>query len=102
MTATLYRPNQLPTIISIGNSVKPSSQDYAHVTEQIAELLGCSSGMVDVLAKASTYIAYSIFDAEGEVNLTAMAILRELTGQSFDPDVEDELIMGNVLIVSSN
>lgn len=64
-------------------------------------LLHCAPELVDVLASGQGYVAYSVFDCEGEVNPEAMAALGALTGVSFDAGNEDELLRGPVLVVTA-
>jgi hypothetical protein len=100
MTATLYQPNQPALIVPIDGLTLPNSNGYAVVTERIAKLLDCSINGVDILASSDDYVAYSIFDNEGETNLPAMITLSILTGYSFDPEIEDEILSGNILIIT--
>jgi hypothetical protein len=98
MTATLYRPNQLPLIVNANNLPAPNEQGYARVTEQIADLLECSLKMVDILAVANNYVVYSVFDDDGEINTSATNALTEITGIAFNSTQEDETLRGNILI----
>ncbi|MGI4734142.1 MAG: hypothetical protein ACRYG7_03095 [Janthinobacterium lividum] len=58
--------------------------------------------MIDVLASGPDYVAYSIFDYEGDVNPAAMAAVAEVSGMSFDSDDEDAVLQGPVLLVRRN
>jgi len=69
------------------------------VTEEVAGLLDCVPKMADVLACATNYAIYSIFDYEGEVNEMAMNAVEELTSAGFDLFDEDNVLCGPVLIV---
>ncbi|GGF28841.1 hypothetical protein [Hymenobacter cavernae] len=71
----------------------------ADANNRIAALLGCATGMVDVLASGQGYTAYSVFDCEGEVNPKAMKAVTALSGVAFDLDNDDEVLKGPVLIL---
>ena len=66
----------------------------------VPTLLGCVSELVDVLACGPSYVAYSIFDCEGEVNPAAMEAVAKASGVSFDLDDEDAILCGAVLVVT--
>lgn len=72
----------------------------AQIPDQVAALLGCSSGLVDILASGPEYVAYSVFDSEGEANPAAMAAVAAVSGEAFDLDDEDALLYGAVLIIT--
>ena len=74
---------------------------FVRATRQIAELLGCRPGLVDVLARTPDYVVYSVFDCDAGVNETAMKAVAELTGISFDPANDDEVLCGSVLVVTA-
>lgn len=97
MNALLYLPQQLPqTIEPDGLSVQVG---FAQVLERVAVLLDCTPELVDVLASGPEYVAYSIFDSEGEVNLSAMVAVTEISGVAFEAEDEDAVLRGAVLIV---
>ena len=72
---------------------------FAQVPEQVPALLGCTLGLVDVLASGPGYVAYSVFDCEGETNYAAMDAVAVVSGVTFDPDNEDSVLCGPVLVV---
>jgi hypothetical protein len=99
MYATLYVPQQSPQPISVEGLALPDPlSGLASIPERVPILLECTPGLVDVLVSNPRYVAYSIFDYEGEANCAAMAALTELTGVKFGDD-EDEILRGNVLIL---
>ncbi|MBU6122274.1 hypothetical protein [Hymenobacter siberiensis] len=57
------------------------------------------TALVDVLASGPDYVAFSIFDFEGEVNLAAMEAVAEISGHDFDAADEDQTLAGPVLII---
>lgn len=66
--------------------------------ESIAELLGCSPRLVDVLASNSDFVAYSVFDFEGgQPNEAGMRELTRLTNLEFGKD-DDTTLFGPILI----
>ena len=73
---------------------------FASVPDQVPALLGCAPGLVDVLASGPEYVAYSVFDSEGEANPAAMAAVAAVSGVAFDSDDEDAVLRGAVLVVS--
>lgn len=101
MNATLFLPLQAPHNVSADGLIMPDAKSgFAQISEQVATLLGCESGLVDVQASAPHYVAYSVFNYEGgPPNKSAMEVLAELTGYPFDPDDEDSVLLGPVLVV---
>lgn len=71
------------------------------VPESVPVLLGCTPALVDILASGPTYVAYSIYDAEGETNPAAMEAVAKVSGFSFDLDDEDAILRGPVLVVTT-
>ncbi len=101
MTATLYMPNQLPQIVPTTGLLLPAPpKHYAQVSEEVAGLLGCAQGLVDVLDCSSDYVAYSIFDYEGAVNRPAMDALSAVSSHSYAVDDEDQVLQGPILLVT--
>jgi hypothetical protein len=99
MRATLYLPNQPPQPVTVEGLILPNiASGFPYVPKQVAVLLGCAPNMVDVLASGPGYAAYSIFDSEEECNPGAMAAVEVVAGVTFDPDSEDELLRGPVLV----
>jgi hypothetical protein len=98
MNATLYCPNQEPKPILRHNFTLPSPGGYAKVTAEEAEFLGCRLEEVDILVTGPKYTVYSVFDSTDEINLTAMAALKELVLDTLFFE-EDEVLRGNILIV---
>ena len=72
---------------------------FAQVPDQVPGLLGCAPGLVDVLASGPDYVAYSVFDSEGEANPAAMAAVAAVSGVAFDAEDEDAVLCGAVLVV---
>jgi hypothetical protein len=103
MRATLYLPNKPPQPMTVEGLVLHNlAADFTHVPEQVAVLLGCSPGMVDVLASGLGYVAYSVFDSEDDVNLEAMDAVTKVSGVSFDLDDEDTILRGVILIAQES
>jgi hypothetical protein len=101
MQAILYIPYHAPQPVVIDGLVLPNAAtELVKVHEQVSMLLNCAPALVDVLASAPGYIAYSIFDHDGQINHTAMEALTELTGVSFGEN-EDSILRGSVLVVQS-
>ena len=102
MKATLYLPSQPPQDISTeGLSLPDFKTGFAHAPQRVSKLLGCTQGLVDVLATGTGYVVYSVFDFEGEVNEDAMKAVAELTGTAFDLADEDAVLCGPLLVVES-
>ena len=100
ITATLYQPQHVPqSIPADGLSLPDPGTGFARVQEQVATMLGCSLSLVDVLASSTHYVAYSVFDCQGELNIEAMTAVSSLTGIAFDPNSNDEALLGPILIV---
>ena len=100
MEATLYLPQQPPQIIAAeGLSLPDAVTGLVGVPELVPRLLGCAPGLVDILASGPQYVAYSIFDCEGDVNPGAMAAVGEVAGINFDLDDEDSVLRGALLLV---
>lgn len=103
MNATLYLPHQLPQAVPTEGLVMPdSATGFVNVPEQVPVLMGCAPSLVDVLATGPGYVAYSIFDCEEPVNLSAMAAVSKVSGIEFDPDDELTILCGAVLLVTAN
>lgn len=75
---------------------------FARVPDQVPALLGCTPGLVDVLASGPEYVAYSVFDSEEDANLAAMAAVATVSGVAFDVEAEDAVLRGAVLVVECN
>ncbi len=102
MDATLYLPGQQPQKVSAESLVLPdAATGYAQVPVRVSTLLECSVALVDVLASGPHYVAYSVFDCEGEVNQAAMLAVSEVTGVPFNLEDEDDILRGAVLVVQS-
>lgn len=103
MTALLFLPKQQPRVVNVGGLPFPDTKTgLVSVPEQVPALLGCPPGLVDILASGPDYIAYSIFDCEGDVNLAAMDAVAKVSGVSFDANEEDEVLRGPVLLMTRN
>jgi hypothetical protein len=102
MLATLYIPGQSPQPVPVdGLSLPSSSTGYAYVTDREAELLGCTRGLVDVMDCGPDYVAYTIFDYEGDdVNLAATQALSKVSTHDFDLNDEEGYLRGPVLLVT--
>lgn len=101
MIATLYLPQQQPRAVpSSGLSMPDPTTGFAKVPEQVPTLLGCVPELVDVLASGPGYVAYSVFDSEGEVNYAAMDAVAEVSGIPFEPEDEDIVLRGPVMVVT--
>ena len=101
MKATLYLPQRPPQSVSTeGLGLPNPDTGFASVSNQVPLLLGCDPKLVDVLACAPNYVAYSVFDYEGgQPNNEAMLALAALTGYSFNTDDEDTILLGPILVV---
>ena len=100
MKATLCLPNQEPLLLAVeGLSLPDSATGLAQIPTNVPVLLGCAPGLVDVLACGPGYVAYSVFDGDGEMNLEAMAAVTRVSGARFDIEDEDTILLGPVLIV---
>ena len=87
MNATLYLPQQQPQSVSPDGLTLPNpTTGLVGVPAVVPELIGCAPELVDVLASGPGYVAYSVFDCEGEVNPAAMEAVAQLSGVSFDLD----------------
>ena len=100
MNATLYLPHQLPQAVPIEGLVMPDINGFVGVPEQVPVLMSCAPGLVDVLATGAGYVAYSIFDCEGPVNIPAMTAVSEVSGVAFDLDDEFAVLCGAILLVT--
>lgn len=96
MTAILYEPGHAARKIP-AEDLNPV--DFTKAQKGAADLLQCPPAQIDVLASGLGYMAFSVFDHEGEINLEAMRVLTQLTGISFNVDEEDEVLRGPILIV---
>jgi hypothetical protein len=98
MTATLYLAGESPVIV--GKLKNPEIiNGFANVPDQVPTLLSCLPDLVDVLAIGPDYVVYSVFDSDGGVNTSAMDVVSALTGIYFNPDDEDMLLCGPILVV---
>ena len=103
MNATLYLPHLPPQAVSTEGLVLPNPvTGLVGVPAAVPPLLGCVPELVDMLASGPNYVAYSIFDCEGEVNQVAMEAVAAVSGVSFESDDEDAVLRGSVLIVTRN
>ncbi|GAB3309397.1 hypothetical protein GCM10027511_21910 [Hymenobacter humi] len=100
MKATLYLPSQPPLDISTEDlSLPDPATGLAKIPKRVSALLGCAPELVDVLACGPGYVAYSVFDSEGDINLNAMTAVTKATGVRFDTDDEDTVLLGPILMV---
>lgn len=101
MNATLYLPHQLPQAVSIEGLVLPDPiTGFVRVPGQVPVLMSCEPSLVDVLATGPGYVAYSIFDCEGPVNLPAMTAVSKVSGIVFDPKDDFTTLCGAILLVT--
>ena len=102
MPAMLYHPYAIPQPISDnGLWTQGGTTEFTGIQDLVPEILNCAPGLVDVLATGTGYIVYSIFDFEGEINLSAMKAVSVLTNILFDIENQDDVLRGPILIVSS-
>ena len=100
ISVTLYQPLHAPQLVLAEKlSFSDPATGFARIPEQVSAMLGCAPGLVDVLASSTHYVAYSVFDCEGEINQAAMEAVGELVGQAFDIENEDETLRGPVLVI---
>lgn len=100
MNAILYLPQQPPSIVSAHGLCMPdAATGFVRIPEQVPALLGCAPELVDVLASGPNYVAYSVFDCEGDKNSAAMAAVANVSGVSFDLSDEDAILCGAMLVV---
>ena len=102
MTVTLYTPGESPRLLTPeGFSLPDADSGLAHISSRIAEELGCTINLVDVLDSGPGYCAYSIFDSEAEVNNEARLSLKAVSRYpaAWDSDDEESIIRGPILIV---
>ena len=103
MNATLYLPQQAPRTVSVDGLYMPDPKTgLVRVPDQVAVMLGCAPGLVDVLASGPEYVVYSVFDSEEEVNPAAMVAVAAVSGVAFDSEDEDAVLRGAVLVVSGS
>ena len=100
MTVTLYQPGQAPAAVSEADFLLDDANGQViQNTGLAADLLGCAPFLVDVLANGKGYLIYSVFDHEGEPNPAAIAAFTELTGIGLNPEDDDEILQGPVLMI---
>ena len=102
MLATLYIPDRAPVLVSVDGLPLPDPETgFAHVTEEVATLLGCAKQLVDVMDSSSSHVTYTIFDYDGDdANLPATEALSHLSRYPFDLTDADHWLYGPVLIVT--
>lgn len=101
MNAILYLPHRQPLIVSIKGSCMPDVYTHnARIPDEVPSLLGCVPELVDILACGPCYVAYSIFDSEGDVNPAAMNAVAKVSGIGFDLNDNDEILCGPVLVIT--
>jgi hypothetical protein len=100
MQAILYIPNQPPQPVSTIGLSLPLPTGYASVSDEVVHLLGCTRGLVDVLDSGPDYVAFSIFDYEGENNLLAMNALSAISSHHYDVEDDDQALQGPILLVT--
>jgi hypothetical protein len=101
MQATLYIPNQPPQLVSTAGLSLPLPTGYTSVSDEVVQLLGCPRALVDVLDSGPDYVAFSIFDYEGETNHLAMSALESISGHKYDARDEDQILQGPILVVTA-
>ena len=100
MTITLYKPSEEPQQLAHFEGAENLISGGNRPMEHVAALMGCTPGLVDVLASGPNYVMFSIFDYEGPINLPAMEVLTKLTGVEMNVDDEDEQLCGPILVVT--
>ncbi len=101
MRALLYQPGRLPEPVSTdGFGLPDETTGFVGAAGGAGTILDCAPGLVDVLASGRDYVAFSVFDHEGEANLEAMRALSDLTGTAFDAADDDELLRGPILLIT--
>jgi len=102
MVVTLYTPGQPPKDISPdGFSLPNPASGFAQVTTQVALELGCAEFLVDVLDCGPDFVAYTIFDYEGEVNHEGtLAVQRHSKHPTLYGSDDDATICGPLLLVA--
>ena len=96
----IYQPEKLPQTLSTEQAaIVVLGLGETPGFDTVSKLLDCAPGLVYVLASGHGYIAYSVFDSEGEINTTAMTVLAELTGETFDFSDEDNTLRGPIVVV---
>lgn len=103
MIATLYIPGQPPLSLAPEGFVLPDTAGFAQVSDQVAEHLGCDVALVDVLDSGVDFVAYSIFDGDGEINKDAIQALKAISKHApvYDSEEEEDLLRGAVLLISN-
>ena len=105
MVVTLYLPSKPPrSVRSTGFALPSPDTGYVSVTTRAAQELGCSPELVDVLDCGPDFVAYSIFDYEGEVNSEGtLAVMRWSKHPKVyrDADSYDQLC-GPILLVTTS
>lgn len=100
VTITLYKPDAAPEQLPASEFTKDLVHGGVLPVDRVASLLGCHPSLVDTLASGPNYVAYSIFDAEDDLNPAAMKAVAIVTGVPFDNDDEDSSLCGAILIVT--
>jgi len=100
MTATLYNPEQpAQSVLTEGLGLVDFMKGYIHGGGLVAKLLRTVPELVDVLASGPGYLVFSVFDHAGQANPAAMQVVASLTGIELDPDNEDEVLRGPILVI---
>jgi len=103
MIATLYIPHKLPQIVPTEGLWLPAPpKHYAQVSHEVATLLGCTQGLVDVLDCGPGYAAYCIFDFEGDNNQLATDALTAVSTHHYSTDDEESMLQGPVLLITAS
>jgi len=95
-------PNELPQVVTAEGIPLPLTTGYAHVSIEVAAILGCAQNLVDILDSGDGYVAYSIFDYEGAANHSAMSALAAISAHSYDVEDDDQVLQGPVLLVTAS
>lgn len=99
MNVTLYLPGEASPIRIDADGFTLSTT--SHQITRVSKALDCSPGLVDVLATGPAYVIYTVFDSEAEVNYAGMIVTGQYTSMEFDPDDDDQVLRGPVLVVSA-
>jgi hypothetical protein len=99
MTATLYHPSQAPRSLPAEPFSLPNANGQVQLTHKVADALGCSIDMVEVLALGTDYVVYAVFASADVPNQSAVGPLFAVTGMAYGYDQDEEIPRGNVLVV---
>lgn len=74
MVAVLYKSGEVPKVLGNEEFTLPNQETgFAKVSEPVALALGCTISAVDILDCGPDFVAYSIFDYEGDPSENGMS-----------------------------